>query len=135
MLIWSVSCCNGTTLWPSHLLQTQNHQQRTLASPPGFSTEIRSHKKSTVFEISVILKSSKHKSIKYHSSIITLTRMISGGGTYLTLEELDWNGPRKHTHYRIVNNILTPQNIVTRCPIPPLLHQRKNFQRISSLIS
>ena len=48
--------------------------------------------------------------MKYNSSITTLTRMSSGGETYLTLEKnLDWNGPRKHTHYRLVNDILTPQ--------------------------
>ena len=34
----------------------------------------------------------------------------------------------------LVNNILTPQEIVARSPIPHFLHQRKKSQRICSLI-
>ena len=134
MVIWSISCCNGSNIWPSHLLHPHNYRQKTLSYPPGFNMETRSHKKSTVFDISVISTSSKHDSIKYHSSIITPTRTSSGGGSYLTLKRLDRNVPRKHTNYSLVNNILTPQGIVTICPIPHFLHQRKNSQSICYLI-
>ena len=47
--------------------------------------------------------------------------MSSGGKTHLTLEKLDRNGPMEHTHYRLVNNILTPQD--------SFRHQIKNVSK------
>ena len=87
MVIWSISFRNGLTLWPSHLLHPHNHQQTTLLSPSGFDMEKISHKNSTMFDISVISTRSKHDSIKYHSSIITLTIMSSGGGNLPDFEK------------------------------------------------
>ena len=86
MTICSVSRFSISTPYPSRLLHPRNHQQTTLTSLTGFDMDTRSTTTSTVFGVIVISTSSQHESIKYHSSIISLPSMISGGETYLNLE-------------------------------------------------
>ena len=105
-----------------------------LMYPPGFKTETTYPMASKVFGASARSKSPNRSllNIRFQENLQQL--FAPGEKSALIWQKQDWNIPRKRSHPRLENRILTPKEIFIRCPIPLFLNQRKNYQRRSLLI-